>query len=241
MPKVLWFLRTPDDPDFDPIKEIIQVLIFILTIISNLLNCHFFFPKGYSSKAPEACFLICSSLYLVYNVVCGSAHCIFANGAPSILSIVVCVLPLFWWKSLLIHRFVLPKVFPSLLPLHVWSQNPIYEGPMDLLLVHVALPFIFKYVHPKETMKVSCLHKTEGFEKSADLLYKVFGDFVSKDLWRQIISILLFIRRLWWAWTRKTCGIPCPLCFAGNLTLSMTFQYLYSWPIMHPPPPLVVD
>ncbi len=33
-------------------------------------------------------------------------------------------------------------------------RDPIYEGPIDLLLLHIAVPFTLEYVHPRAGLKV---------------------------------------------------------------------------------------
>jgi len=44
-------------------------------------------------------------------------------------------------------------VIPWFLPFNIWVRDPMYEGPIDLLLVHIAVPFIFEYVHPKLSLQ----------------------------------------------------------------------------------------
>mgnify|MGYP006983388917 CR=1 FL=1 len=46
------------------------------------------------------------------------------------------------------------QVYPSFLPFNIWFRDPIYEGPIDLLMVHIAVPFTLEYVHPKTNLKV---------------------------------------------------------------------------------------
>eukprot|EP00026_Physarum_polycephalum_P001274 Phypoly_transcript_01275.p1 GENE.Phypoly_transcript_01275~~Phypoly_transcript_01275.p1 ORF type:complete len:826 (+),score=104.36 Phypoly_transcript_01275:222-2699(+) len=101
-PGVLWFFRDPSDPNFNPLKDIVDQ------------------PASRHAKR-----LLLSAV--IYAVIIG----------------LVVYLPILVGKT----------ICPSLFPLNIWLGDPFYEGPIDLIFVHVIVPYTLEYCHPKANFK----------------------------------------------------------------------------------------
>ncbi|CAB1349948.1 unnamed protein product [Coregonus sp. 'balchen'] len=147
-PGVLWFLRNLNDPDFNPVQEMIHLPIyrhlrrFILSVVSTSTD----------TSAGSSCLW---SVHLQtppqVHPVCGQY--IYRHLRRFILSVVVfgSIVLLMLWLPIRMIKLLLPAFLPYNVMLY--SDAPVSELSLELLLLQVVLPALLEQGHTRQWLK----------------------------------------------------------------------------------------